>query len=72
MMIRRIIGAAIAALGLAGGATAGEPDSNVMQRAKAGEQKSFHDFTVKDIGGEDVSLAKYKGEVCLVVNVASK
>ena len=33
---------------------------------------SIHDFTVKDIDGNDVSLAGYKGQVLLVVNVASK
>ncbi|XP_010522194.1 PREDICTED: probable glutathione peroxidase 2 [Tarenaya hassleriana] len=34
--------------------------------------KSVYDFTVKDIGGNDVSLSDYKGKVLLVVNVASK
>ncbi len=33
---------------------------------------SFHSMTVKDIDGNDVSLSKYEGNVCLVVNVASK
>eukprot|EP00897_Mesotaenium_endlicherianum_P003017 jgi/Mesen1/2743/ME000169S01910 len=32
---------------------------------------SLHDFTVKDINGNDVSLSQYKGKVALVVNVAS-
>jgi cytochrome oxidase Cu insertion factor (SCO1/SenC/PrrC family) len=72
MMIRRLIGAAIAALGLARGVTAGEEGSNVMQKPKTEVPKSFYDFHVKDIDGADVSLAKYKGAVCLVVNVASK
>ncbi len=30
------------------------------------------DFTVKDIDGRDVDLAKYKGKVVMIVNVASK
>jgi len=34
--------------------------------------KSIYDFTVKDIDGEDVKLSKYKGDVLLIVNVASK
>jgi len=34
--------------------------------------KSIYEFDVKDIDGNDVSLDKYKGKVCLVVNVASK
>lgn len=34
--------------------------------------KSVFDFTVKDINGQDVSLAQYKGKFLLIVNVASK
>ncbi|KAL8122337.1 putative glutathione peroxidase 2 [Apium graveolens] len=34
--------------------------------------KSFYNFTVKDIQGNDVPLSNYKGKVLLVVNVASK
>lgn len=34
--------------------------------------KSLYDITVKDNGGKEVKLSKYKGEVLLVVNVASK
>jgi glutathione peroxidase len=30
------------------------------------------DFTMKDIDGKDVALSKYKGNVVLIVNVASK
>ena len=33
---------------------------------------SVHDFTVDDIHGDPVPLARYKGEVLLIVNVASK
>jgi glutathione peroxidase-family protein len=33
---------------------------------------SIHDFTVQDIDGHDVSLGTYKGQVLLVVNVASR
>ena len=32
---------------------------------------SVHDFTVKDIWGDPVPLDRYKGEVLLIVNVAS-
>ena len=32
----------------------------------------FYDYTVKDIDGNDLSLSKFKGEVVLVVNTASK
>lgn len=34
--------------------------------------KSFHDFTVKTIDGEDFPLSQLKGKKVLVVNVASK
>lgn len=36
------------------------------------QQKSFYDFTVKTIDGEDLSLSTFKGKKVLVVNVASK
>lgn len=34
--------------------------------------KSIYDFTVKDTYGNDVSLEKYRGQVCVVVNTASQ
>lgn len=34
--------------------------------------KSVHEFSVKNIDGQDVNLSTYKGKVALVVNVASK
>lgn len=34
--------------------------------------KDIYGFTVKDIKGDDVSLANYQGKVLLIVNVASK
>lgn len=34
--------------------------------------KSIYEFSAKDIDGNYVSLDKYKGKVCLIVNVASK
>ncbi|RNC65355.1 glutathione peroxidase [Proteiniphilum sp. X52] len=40
------------------------------QRMEA--RKTSHDFTVKDIDGNDFSLASLKGKKVLVVNVASK
>ncbi|WP_428235672.1 glutathione peroxidase [Gracilimonas sp.] len=36
------------------------------------DQTSLYDFTVQDIDGKDVSLEQYRGQVILVVNVASK
>lgn len=35
-------------------------------------QKSFYDFTVKDIDGNDFNMASLKGKKVLVVNTASK
>uniref|UniRef100_A0A3P8XMA2 Glutathione peroxidase n=1 Tax=Esox lucius TaxID=8010 RepID=A0A3P8XMA2_ESOLU len=34
--------------------------------------KSIYEFGAKDIDGEDVSLEKYRGFVCIITNVASK
>lgn len=34
--------------------------------------KSIHEFSVKNIDGQEVKLSAYKGKVALVVNVASK
>ncbi len=49
------------------GAKSGEGDKEGKSPTK-----SFYDFTVKDIDGDDVELSKYRGQVCLVVNVASR
>ena len=35
-------------------------------------ENSVHDFTKKDIDGKPIKLEKYKGQVLLIVNVASK
>ncbi|CAG9865395.1 unnamed protein product [Phyllotreta striolata] len=34
--------------------------------------KSIYEFTARDIKGNEVSLEKYKGHVCIIVNVASQ
>ncbi|XP_049858642.1 glutathione peroxidase-like [Schistocerca gregaria] len=33
---------------------------------------TIYDFTARDIQGNDVSLEKYRGHVCIIVNVASR
>ncbi|MCE3050700.1 Phospholipid hydroperoxide glutathione peroxidase, mitochondrial [Datura stramonium] len=43
-----------------------------MGASKSVPQNSIHEFTVKDIRGKNVDLGIYKGDVLLVVNVASK
>ena len=42
---------------------------NMLQ---AQEKKTIHDFQVTTIDGKKVELAKYKGKVLLIVNVASE
>ena len=65
---------AFAAAAVAGLTLVGAPSllskSNVAAADPA--PKSPLDFTVKNIDGKDVPLAKYKGDVVLIVNVASK
>ena len=51
------------ALSFAGEGKAGEAEPSA---------RSVYDFTVKDIDGIDVSLAQYRGDVLLIVNVASR
>ena len=43
-----------------------------MFKADAAKAKNVLDFKMRDIDGKDVKLKKYKGNVLLVVNVASK
>ena len=38
---------------------------------KAVKENSVHDFTVKDIDGADVPLARYRGKVLLIVNTST-
>lgn len=46
------------------------PDPAVHSGYSAGMSR-FHELTMRSITGEEVSLAAYRGKVCLVVNVAS-
>lgn len=43
-----------------------------MSKEQANDEQSIHQFTVKNIKGEEVSLADYKGKALLIVNTASK
>lgn len=36
------------------------------------DASSIYDFTAIDIDGKEVALSKYKGHVCIIVNVATK
>ena len=44
----------------------------IAPAANAAEQGSFFDFETSTLLGDPLSLSKYAGKVCLVVNVASK
>jgi glutathione peroxidase len=46
--------------------------SLILISSVAFSQKSFYDFTIKDIEGHDFSLSSLKGKKVLVVNTASK
>ncbi|CAG2105300.1 unnamed protein product [Medioppia subpectinata] len=39
--------------------------------ANGSDHKTVYEFTVKDIDGADLPLAKYKGQALIIVNVAS-
>jgi glutathione peroxidase len=64
---------ALAIAALVGGAGAAMADEKAAQDDKSDgpTAKSVYDFTVKDIDGKDVRLSKYKGDVLMIVNVAS-
>jgi len=46
--------------------------AHAQDKDKDKKPMSVLDFKVKDIDGKDVELAKYKGDVLLIVNTASK
>ncbi|CAH1119701.1 unnamed protein product [Phaedon cochleariae] len=46
--------------------------SNKMNPENYKEAQSIYEFSAKDIKGNEVSLEKYKGHVCIIVNVASQ
>ncbi|KAK3415739.1 probable glutathione peroxidase 4 [Eucalyptus grandis] len=43
-----------------------------MGAAQSADEKSLHQFVVKDSKGNEVNLSAYEGKVLLIVNVASK
>src|SRR2546423_1222916 len=46
---------------------------NVIEaQEKSGTKKTVYDFKVTTIDGQKIDLAKYKGKVLLIVNVASE
>lgn len=45
---------------------------SILAEDKGNKMNSIYDITVKDMNGKDISISEYKGEVLLIVNVASK
>lgn len=62
-MVRRVFLTALTAAGLAAGISGAAPDD---------KDKCVLDFKMKNIDGKEVDLSSYKGDVLLIVNVASK
>lgn len=69
--MRLVIGL-VAVIALAAGTMSFAEDKPKQGNATSEEARSVYDFVVKDIDGKDVQLSKYKGDVLLIVNVASK
>ena len=46
-----------------------KPSANGVEKGKA---KSMYDFTLKNAKGQDVKLEEFRGQVVMLVNVASK
>ena len=57
---------------VAGAALALGADGRSDTPPAKGKDLSIHHFTMNSIDGEEVSLAKYRDQVCLIVNVASR
>jgi glutathione peroxidase len=67
--MRRIVAVSLMAYMMMVGSLTGTAKN---ARAETGAVTGVHDFTVRSIDGADVPLARYKGKVMLIVNVASK
>lgn len=50
----------------------GFAQAQVPTKGGAPLKPSFYDYSVKDLGNQDVPLAQYRGSVALVVNTASQ
>jgi len=73
MLSSKVGGFAAFAIGSTTAATLLAPRPTLrLFSVSAAAPSSLHDFTVKNIDGEQVDLGVYKGRACVVVNVASK
>jgi len=68
----RIIAGIILILAIGAGVYISGIFSTPAKMAAAPKEKSVLEFTMKDIDGKDVKLSKYKGNVIMFVNTASK
>ena len=64
----------VLAMSVTPGLSPGESKGGASAVVNSGKSDaaSFYDLTVTDIDGQEVRLARYRGQVCLVVNVASR
>uniref|UniRef100_A0A8U7NLI8 Uncharacterized protein n=1 Tax=Corvus moneduloides TaxID=1196302 RepID=A0A8U7NLI8_CORMO len=58
--------------GAGAGLAADVPASQCAQADDWRSARAIYDFHALDIDGNDVSLEKYRGDVCIITNVASK
>jgi len=71
---RSLVGGLASATGLSLSASrlCSQRTFSVMAQSDPTKASSIYEFSAKTIDGEEVSLDKYKGRVCVIVNVASK
>lgn len=62
----------LASAALACGCTSSTNAVTTVANAKVAPKTSMYDFKLKTLDGKDADLSKYKGQVMLVVNTASK
>ena len=70
--MRKSVGVILASAVIAAAIVAALPVAAQQQRAAGGAVTSFYDLKTMALDGKPGNLAQYKGQVSLVVNVASK
>ena len=70
--MRKSVGVILASAVIAGAIVAALPVAAQQQRAAGGAVTSFYDLKTMALDGKPGNLAQYRGQVSLVVNVASK
>lgn len=72
IMKKRILSVLMVLLVIAVSCNANSNANVAASAAEAVSGKTVHDFTMKDIDGNEVSLAQYKGKIIVIVNTASQ